>query len=214
MQNDFASVGGMFERAGVDISVVRAAIEPTARVLEVARDAGMLIVYLKMAFRPDLSDLGAPDAPNRIRHLAFKVGEEVQAPDGSTSRILIRDTWNTEIIDELMPAPGDRVVVKHRFSGFFETELDELLRSAGIDTLVVVGATTSVCVESTVRDAMFRDYHCLLVEDCLAEPIGNDLPRSNHDASLLVMQILFGWITDSEKLLAALARPRAVVAAQ
>jgi ureidoacrylate peracid hydrolase len=79
-----------------------------------------------------------------------------------------------------------------------------LLRAAAIETLVIVGATTSVCVESTVRDAMFRDYHCLLVEDCMTEPIRADLPRSNHDASLLVLEIRFGSVTDSGALLGAL----------
>src|SRR6266536_3579643 len=84
--------------------------------------------------------------------------------------------------------------------------LDDLLRADGVETLVFVGATTSVCVESTVRDAMFRDYHCLLVEDCMAEPIGAELPHSNHDASLLVLQFLFAWITDSATLLGALEK--------
>jgi ureidoacrylate peracid hydrolase len=204
MQNDFAAVGGMFERAGIDISSVRAAIEPTARVLQAARAAGMKIVYLKMGFRPDLSDAGAPGAPNWLKHLPMKVGEEVPAPDGTTSRILIRETWNTQIVDELAPAPDDTIVYKHRFSGFFETQLDELLQADAIETLVFVGATTSVCVESTVRDAMFRDYHCLLVGDCMAEPIGADLPRSNHEASLLVLEILFGSVTDSGAFVEAL----------
>lgn len=204
MQNDYAAAGGMLERAGIDISSIRAAIEPTARVLQAARAAGMKIVYLKMGFRPDLSDLGAPDSPNWLRHAAFGVGEKVRAPNGTTGRILIRDTWNTKIVDELTPASDDAVVYKHRFSGFFQTPLDDLLRSEGISTLVFVGATTSVCVESTVRDAMFRDYHCLLVEDCMAEPIGAELSHSNHDASLLVLQVVFGSITDSGTLLGAL----------
>lgn len=204
MQNDFAAAGGMFEQAGIDISPIRQAIAPTARLLASARHAGMKVVYLKMAFRSDLSDSGSPGAPNWLKHLPLRPGEETTAPDGTPSRILIRDTWNTEIIDELIPAPGDTVIYKHRYSGFFETSLDDLLRCSGAETLIFVGATTSVCVESTVRDAMFRDYHCLLVEDCMAEPIGVDLPRSNHDASLLVLQVLFGSITDSASLHAAL----------
>jgi nicotinamidase-related amidase len=129
---------------------------------------------------------------------------DMQNDFGSPSRILIRDTWNTDIVDELRPLPGDVVLYKHRFSGFFETELDSVLRTSGIDTLLFVGATTSVCVESTVRDAMFRDFHCLVVEDCVAEPVGADLPRSNHDASLLVLQALFGSVTDSAALVTAL----------
>jgi ureidoacrylate peracid hydrolase len=65
----------------------------------------MKIVYLKMGFRSDLSDAGAPDAPNWLKHLPLRVGEAVPAPDGTISRILIRDTWNTEIVDELPPRP-------------------------------------------------------------------------------------------------------------
>lgn len=204
MQNDFAAAGGMFDRAGIDIDAIRQAIAPTARLLASARRVGMKVVYLKMAFRPDLSDSGSPSAPNWLKHLPLQPGAATRAPDGSPSRILIRDTWNTEVIDELAPDLGDSAIYKHRYSGFFETELDEVLRGAGIGTLVFVGATTSVCVESTVRDAMFRDYHCLLVEDCMAEPIGADQPNSNHDASLLVLQVLFGSITDSTSLHSAL----------
>ena len=211
MQNDFATVGGMFERAGIDISEIRSAIEPTTQVLAAARDAGMRIVYLKMGFHPDLSDVGSPESPNWLKHAPMKVGEEVNAPNGTTGRILVRDTWNTDIINELTPEPGDVVLYKHRFSGFFETPLDEILRADGVQTLIFVGATTSVCVDSTVRDAMYRDYHCILIEDCIAEPIGAGLPRSNHDATLLVLQILFGSISDSSKLLVAL--DRAVVSA-
>jgi ureidoacrylate peracid hydrolase len=59
-------------------------------------------------------------------------------------------------------------------------------------------------VESTVRDAMFRDYSCVLLEDCMGEPIGNDLPRSNHEASLLTMQMLFGWVSNSEEFVKSL----------
>ena len=81
MQNDFGSEGGMFARAGIDISGIRAAVAPTARVLAAARQAGITVVYLKMGFHPDLSDLGPPDAPNRLKHLPARVGETVTAPD-------------------------------------------------------------------------------------------------------------------------------------
>ena len=206
MENDFGAVGGMFHRAGLDISGIQAAIAPTGRVLDAARRAGIPVVYLTMAFRPDLSDIGQEGAPNRDRHLFFGAGQEVDAPDGTKSRILIRDTWNTDIVAELRPAPEDTVVYKHRFSGFFETELDALLGSLGATDLIFTGCTTSVCVESTVRDAMFRDYRCLLLEDCTAEPIGNGLARSNHDASLLVVETLFGWVSNSAEFIEALER--------
>ena len=204
MQNDFGSKGGMFERAGIDISGIQKAVAPTARVLDAARKSGIKIFYLKMAYRPDLSDLGEADSVNRVRHLALGVGQHVTAPDGRPSRILVRDTWNTDIVDELEPHADDVVLYKTRFSGFYKTDLDERLRAIGAKHLIVTGCTTSICVESTVRDAMFRDYLCVLLTDCMSEPIGNGLARSNHDASLLSTEVLLGWVSDSSRLLKSL----------
>jgi len=79
-----------------------------------------------------------------------------------------------------------------RFSGFYETELDNKLKGLGIRYLIVTGCTTSVCVESTIRDAMFRDYSPVLLADCTAEPVGYGLPRSNHEATLLLIQLMLG----------------------
>ncbi len=207
MQHDFGSKGGMFNRAGIDISMIQSAIAPTAKVLAAARQFGIKIIYLKMGFRPDLSDLGAVDSPNRVRHLRLGVGETMRAPDGTEGRILIRDTWNTAILLELAPQADDLVIYKHRFSGFYQTDLDTILQQLGVKTLIVTGCTTSVCVESTVRDAMFRDYACVLLADCMGEPIGDGLPRSNHEASLLVMQTLFAWVSGSEQFIKALHDP-------
>ena len=203
MENDFAAKGGMFDRAGADISGAQKAIAPTAKVLAAARQAGMKIIYLKMGYRPDLSDLGAPDSVNRTRHLKFGVGQKIRAPDGRESRILIRDTWNTDIVPELKPQPSDIVLYKTRFSGFYQTDLDATLKKLGIKYLIVTGVTTSICVESIVRDAMFRDYLCVLLRDCMSEPIGHDLPRTNHEASLLNAEVLFGWVSDSEQFIKA-----------
>lgn len=208
MQNDFGSKGGMFDRAGIDISGIQKAVDPTARVLAAARKAGIKIIYLKMGYKPDLSDLGAPDSVNRVRHLRAGVGEKVVGPDGQESRILIRDTWNTEIVDELRPHDGDVVIYKSRYSGFYDTELDAELGARGVRSLIVVGTTTSVCVESTIRDACFRDYHCLVVEDGTAEPIAADAPRTNHEATLAVMERLFAWVTDSGAVIDALEGAR------
>jgi ureidoacrylate peracid hydrolase len=199
MQNDFGSKGGMFDRAGIDISGIQKAVPTTARVLDTARKQGIKVIYLKMAYRSDLSDLGASDSVNRTRHLQLGVGQHVTAPDGSPSQILVRDTWNSEIVDELKPHSEDIVLYKTRFSGFYETDLDDRLRELGAKHLIITGCTTSICVESTVRDAMFRDYLCVLLSDCMSEPIGNTLARSNHDASLLSTEVLLGWISDSNQ---------------
>jgi len=206
MENDFAAKGGMFDRAGVDISGAQKAIAPTAKVLGAARQAGIKIVYLKMGYRPDLSDLGATDSVNRTRHLKFGIGQKIQTPDGRESRVLIRDTWDTDIVPELKPQAGDIVLYKTRFSGFYQTDLDATLKKLGIKYLIVTGVTTSICVESTVRDAMFRDYLCVLLRDCMSEPIGHDLPRTNHEASLLNVEVLFGWVSDSDQFIKALTQ--------
>lgn len=203
MENDFVAKGGMFDRAGADILGAQKAIAPMAKVLAAARQAGLKIIYLKMGYRPDLSDLGAPDSVNRTRHLKFGVGQKILAPNGRESRILIRDTWNTDIVPELKPQAGDIVIYKTRFSGFYQTDLDATLKKLGIKYLIVTGVTTSICVESTVRDAMFRDYLCVLLRDCMSEPIGHDLPRTNHEASLLNAEVLLGWVSDSEHFLRA-----------
>ena len=209
MQNDFGAEGGMFAHAGIDISMIQRAVGPTVSVLAAARSRGMPIIYLKMAFKPDLSDAGPADSPNHMRHLRMGVGTLVNAPDGTESRILIRDTWNTDILSALAPMADDVVIYKHRFSGFFETELDTVLKSRGIRQLIVTGCTTSICVDATIRDAMFRDYSCVLLSDCTGEPIGDDMPRSNHDASLLTVEVLFGWVSSSDRFIDALERSKA-----
>jgi ureidoacrylate peracid hydrolase len=204
MENDFASEHGLFDHAGVDISGAKAAIPFIQAALAAARRADIRIIYLKMGFQPDLSDLGAEDSVNRVRHLRFGVGQSMQAPDGRTGRFLIRDTWNTDIFPGLEPQAGDVVIYKTRFSGFYETELDATLKEMGIKYLVFTGVTTCICVDSTVRDAMFRDYLCVLLSDCMAEPIGDKLSRSNHEASLLAVEALLGWVSDSRTFVNAL----------
>jgi len=213
MQNDFAAEGGMFARAGIPIGDITAVVDPIAQVLDAARRIGMTVAYLTMQFEPDLSDAGAPNAPNFLKHKPLGFGEVVTAPDGRESRTLVRGTWGTEILPELAPEEDDLVVAKHRYSGFFETELDAVLRKRGIDSLVFTGCTTSVCVDSTLRDAFYRDYRCLLLRDCTGEPIGSDLARSNHEATLLVIETLFGWVSDSRSLLRALQQDDAALTA-
>ena len=205
MENDFGAKGGMFDHAGINISMIQKVIDPTAKVLAAARQAGIKIIYLKMAFRDDLSDIGSEESVNRVRHLNFMhVGDTINAPDGSKSRILIRGSWGTDIVPELKPQDGDMVIYKTRFSGFYQTNLDSTLKQLHKKNLIIIGCTTSICVESTVRDAMFRDYLPVVLEDCTAEPIGYNFPRSNHEASLLTIQTLFGWVSNSNEFIKAI----------
>ena len=111
----------------------------------------------------------------------------------------------------LAPEAGDIVLYKHRYSGFYQTEIGyRFWKELGIKYVIRTGYTTSICVEWTIRDAMFRDYSCVLLADCAGEPIGNDLPRSNHDASLLTIQTLFGWVSDSGAFVKAIEQQNAV----
>ena len=210
MQNDFGSDGGLFTRAGIDIEPIQAVIPATSRVLSIARKAGTRVIYLKMEFRPDLSDLGNEESVNSVRHRYLGVGDRTVAPDGSEGQLLVRGTWNTEIVDELKPESGDLVVSKQRFSGFYGTELDTILKTLGIKNLVFTGCTTSVCVESTLRDAFFRDYRCVLLEDCTAEPIGSQMVRTNHEATLLLIEVMFGWVSSSAAFVRAM-QPQAAL---
>jgi ureidoacrylate peracid hydrolase len=215
MQNDFGVKGGLFERAGINLSGIRATIPPTARVLASARSIRVPVVYIKVGLRPDLSDLYQP-GPLRDRWLAYGVGASTRSPDGRESRFLIRDTWNTDIVEELKPERGDIEVYKHGYSGFHETELDAVLKGLAVKYLIVTGCTTSVCVETTIRDAHSRDYYCILLEDCTAEPIGhgakgyigvpgagNTAGGANYDATLVLVQTLFGWVSNSESVVNA-----------
>jgi ureidoacrylate peracid hydrolase len=208
MQHDFGSRGGMFDLAGLDVAPIQRLVQPISRVLEAARNAGLLIIYTRQEHNLDLSDAGGEHAPHWVKHQRMNVGRSVTAPDGTESRILIRNTWNTAIVPELAPQSGDVVISKHRYSAFFETQLDSVLRARGIETLIFTGATTSVCVESTVRDATFRDYRCVVLRDCTTELIAADSPRSNHEASLLIIELLFGWTAESNDVIGALLAQR------
>lgn len=205
MQHDFASPGGMFNRAGIDISGVRGAVAPTARVLDGARDIGLPVIYLQMQHRPDLAEIGPQGSAHRERHARLSVGETVASPSRPVGRTLIAGEWGTQIVAQLQPAPGDIVGPEPWFSGFFESPLHGILQTLDVRTLIFTGCTTSICVEATLRHAMYRDYRCVLLEDCTAEPIGQGNVRSNHDTSLLVIETLIGWVSDSSAFLRAVA---------
>lgn len=204
MQNDFGAKGGLFDLAGMDISAIQEAVAPIAGVIAGAREAGLKIVYVKMEHRPDLSDTGGESSSYFVKLLRGRIGQRVVTPDGRESRVQIKDTWNTDILDDLKPLPDDIVISKHRNSAFFGTDLDMILRSLGIKFLIVTGCATSVCVDSTIRDAMFRDYWCLLLSDCTADASGSDLAGADQNATLRLIAGVFGWVSDSGTFLEAL----------
>ncbi len=210
MQQGFFGAGGAWDRAGVDVSGAQAVVAPTARMLAAARRAGMPIVYLTMDFRGPGPDERLWNKERGARWIAA-VGAGSPAPHG---RELPAEVKDFDILPELAPQPDDVVVVKPRHSGFYNTNLHAILKESGITTLVFTGGTTSICVESTLRDAYFRDYRCLLLTDCTAEPIGNRLPRTNREATLLLIELIYGWVAESSALVTALTeKPLAAGAA-
>lgn len=166
---------------------LRRAIEPTARFLPVARAAGMTIVHVTTEFRADMADAGRPGS--RTWQMMNAVGHG-----------LVSGTDGALVVPELTPQSGDLVVTKHRFSGFADTQLHGRLATRRIDTLLVAGGTTTVCVESTIRDAMFLEYNCALLADCTA-----DITEDLHASAVARIDMFFGWVCRSGDLAATFA---------
>jgi ureidoacrylate peracid hydrolase len=204
MQNDFGAKGGMFDRAGVDLSVIEQAVAPIVRIIEGARSAGLPVVYVRTAHRSDLSDIGREGSRYWQMCQRLKVGSGMVAPTGEPSRLLVDGTWNTEMLPELTPLSNDIVVTKTRFSGFHATDLDEKLRELNVVSLIVVGCTTSICVESTIRDAVSLDYVCVLPADCTGQPERPGFSIGSHEATLGIIERSFGWVSSSVDILAAI----------
>jgi nicotinamidase-related amidase len=189
MQNDFCKAGWTFDRLGIDISMYPSMLPRLFRLLTGARDFGVKVIYVQMTVLPNrMSESPAQIRFNMRLHLASH---------GATQPLLytIEGTPGQEIVAELAPEPGDLVVRKYRSSGFWGTNLDMLLRSNGIETVIVTGCTTEGCVESTARDALFNDYYVVLPEDCVA----SDDPRQ-HEASLFLMRHRFDIVSSHDIL--------------
>jgi ureidoacrylate peracid hydrolase len=197
MQNAFASRGGMLDIAGIDISDARRVVGVIRAVLDAARPAGVPVVYLRMAYKPDQSDSGGPNSPNWHKEKAMCLMHDRPELRG---KVLTEGTWDAAIVDELAPHSSDIVVTKTRYSGFAGTTLDSQLRMRGIQYLFFAGIATNVCVESTLRHAFFLDYWPILLADA-AMPAG---PPAAHDATLYNVESFFGWTMMSEDFVAAL----------
>ena len=171
---------------------MRQIVPSVARLLRKARGAGITVVHVKTEFSADMSDAGRPGS--RTRQMMDGLGADA---DGGNP--LARGLPLTQLSPELDVEPGDLVVTKTRFSGFWESDLDGALRARGIESLVFVGGTTTVCVESTLRDSMFLGYNALVLSDCTA-----DMSPELHESALARIELFFGWVCNSESFGSAL----------
>ncbi len=162
MQRDFLDLRGYAARAGLDIAPLRAAIAPVSTLLAAARRAGLMIVHTREGHVPDLSDC-PPYKLERSRAAGAEIGSR-----GPLGRLLVRGEYGHDFADELQPTAGEAVVDKPGYSAFAGTDLDLRLRARAIDTLLICGITTEVCVSSTLRDAVDRGYRCITVRDACA----------------------------------------------
>jgi nicotinamidase-related amidase len=196
MQRDFLEHGGFGETLGNDVTRLHAAVGPCRAVLDAARRKGILVVHTREGHLPDLSD--APPAKVERGEPSLRIG----AP-GPMGRILIRGEPGHDIIPDLYPVDGEVVIDKPGKGAFYATGLEPLLREHGIENLLVCGVTTEVCVNTTVREANDRGYRCIVISDCCA----SYFPEF-HQMGLAMIKAqggIFGWVSASQPVLAALA---------
>jgi nicotinamidase-related amidase len=195
MQRDFLLPGGFGESLGNDVGMLTKVVEPLGKVLEAARALGIMVIHTREGHRPDMTD--CPPAKLARGRPSMPIGSE-----GPNGRILIRGEHGHGIVDELAPADGEAILDKPGKGAFYATDLELMLQNAAIKSLIVTGVTTEVCVHTTVREANDRGFECLVPSDCVGSYF-----QEFHEVGLKLIAAqggIFGWVTSSEDLLAAL----------
>jgi ureidoacrylate peracid hydrolase len=181
VQNDFLADGGWFDRSGQELGLMRRAVEDLVEFIPIARAAGVRPIFIQAIY-----DDRWLSKPMRERHELV----------GFDTRHCQSGTWGADFY-RVTPEADDDVVVKHRYSAFIGTELDPLLRAQGVETLIMTGVTSNVCVESTARDGYMLDYHIMVVEDLSAT-----YAKEPHEATLNNIRRAFGRVVSSDDLIA------------
>ena len=189
MQNAYASQGGYLDLAGFDVSHTGPVIANIKQAVKAARAAGIKVIFFQNGWDPHYLEAGGPGSPNFHKSNALKTMRQQPQLQG---KLLSKGGWDYALVDELTPQPGDIVLSKPRYSGFFNTQLDSLLRSAGIHHLIFTGIATNVCVESTLRDSFFLEYFSVVLEDATHQAG----PAYTQQAALYNIETFFGWVSD------------------
>ncbi|EOW6511496.1 pyrimidine utilization protein B [Cronobacter malonaticus] len=198
MQNAYASQGGYLDLAGFDVSATAPVIENIKTAVAAAREAGMTIVWFQNGWDSDYLEAGGPGSPNFHKSNALKTMRRRPELHG---KLLAKGGWDYQLVDELTPLPGDIVLPKPRYSGFFNTPLDSMLRARNIRHLVFTGIATNVCVESTLRDGFFLEYFGVVLEDATHQAG----PPFAQQAALFNIETFFGWVSDVQSFCDALS---------
>ncbi|MEK6636734.1 MAG: pyrimidine utilization protein B [Pseudomonadota bacterium] len=188
MQNAYASRGGYVDLAGFDIAGAAGVIGRVGQVLTTAREAGVQVVYLQNGWDADYVEAGTPASPNWHKSNALKT---MRNRPELVGQLLARGSWDYDLVDALAPKSGDIRVHKTRYSAFFNSQLDSILRARGIRTLVFVGIASNVCVESTLRDAFHLEYFAVILSDA-THHLGPDFVQQ---ATLYNVETFFGWVS-------------------
>lgn len=184
MQNGFCKPDGAFAKLGLDVSMCNAAIQGCRELIDAAHESGVPVIYTRYILRPDLKDAG------------YLLHAEKPALIGTRS--LVYGAWDAEIVDELKPEPDDFVIDKTRYSAFYGTPLESILGTLGVRHLILAGVTTNICVDSTARDASYRDYASIIAADATGE-----LERDRHDITLRTLGFAFGWVVPRAEIIEA-----------
>ena len=199
MQNAYASPGGYLDLAGFDIEGAAAVIDRIALAIEAARKAGVQVVYFQNGWDAAYAEAGGPGSPNWWKSNALKTMRDRPELEGT---LLAKGTWDYALVDRLAPQPGDIVIPKPRYSAFFNTALDSMLRARGIRNLAFCGIATNVCVESTLRDGYHLEYFGVLLEDATHQAG----PTYLQEASVYNVETFFGWVSNTADFCGAISQ--------
>lgn len=183
MQNGFCHPESRMEKAGIGVANQRAIVPAVLELVGLAHDRKIPIFWSKQVHFPE-------DVTRRRRRIPSHQSKQSWTP-------CLRGSWEVEFIDEVAGEvrPEDYVIEKHRASMFFQTTLDAKLRMLGIEQVIVSGTTTAFCVETSIRDAYFRDFDVIAVRDCIADP----RPHFHEDTMAKVEQF-FGVVVTVDEL--------------